>query len=79
MRIGQHLIIAKDKGLGKDSMIHFLLNDISLEEQELILKSRKSELDNDYIERLEKKLYDSTYKELLSMIIKSGYVVEDVI
>ena len=48
----------------KEQMINIIINDFSLSEQERILKSKRNEMDEDYLERLEKKLYNSSEKVL---------------
>ncbi|MFW5794161.1 MAG: hypothetical protein ACOCV1_01640 [Bacillota bacterium] len=62
----------------KEELIDFIMNDLSLSEQEVILKSRKSETDEEYQERLENKLGRESKKKISFYIEKLVYSLEDI-
>jgi hypothetical protein len=65
--------------LKKEKLVNFVLNDLSIEEQELwFLRSYSNEMEEEYIERLEKLLYRMSTKLLLKQIKKTGNTWEDI-
>jgi len=61
----------------KDHLIDFITDDLSLSEQNFILKPLKHEDDSDYIERLIIKVNKMSEIKIISILKKLGYDKED--
>ncbi|MAG47928.1 hypothetical protein CL617_04945 [archaeon] len=77
-KLKEQIKIAKKNKFSKNDAVDFLIEDLSLSEQEQILKSRRTEMDEDYEERLENKLRKMPMKRLILEINSLGYKIEDI-
>jgi len=70
--------IAKKRKFTKQDAIDYLISDLSLTEQEEILSSKETEMDEEYQERLTKKLSQMSFKRLILEINALGYKIQDI-
>ena len=73
VNVRRHKRYLGNLSMKKEKIIDFLISDISGEDQEYLLRSRASEMEEDYLERLGNHLSKFSFNKLLKMAKAFGY------